>query len=85
MLGTFAYMSPENWDDSKRIGKAADVYALGVILYEMLSGQPPFRANNMMAYCRKHTVDSPPELPDRLGIPKQLIEVKNTIKDDLTF
>lgn len=41
-IGTFLYMSPEQFEDSSTVGPGTDIYSFGVILYEMLTGKPPY-------------------------------------------
>ena len=52
-LGTPAYMSPEQARGEKTITTAADIWSLGVMLYQLLAGHPPFAAENVPALLRK--------------------------------
>ncbi len=44
-LGTFAYMPPEQFKNTRNVDKCADIYAMGVMLYEMATGKKPFPGN----------------------------------------
>lgn len=69
VVGSPAYMAPEQWRGDKPDGRA-DQYALGVLAFELLSGQRPFREVSMQELLRKHLNDSPPELESvRTGLP----------------
>ena len=64
-LGTPTYASPEQ-GQSRKLDNRSDVYSLGVILYEMVTGRPPFEAETPMAVILKHIQDPVP-LPRSQG------------------
>jgi serine/threonine protein kinase len=72
LIGTPRYMSPEQCS-GHQTDERSDIYSMGVILYEMLAGRPPFDAPTPTAIAIKHIQQSPPSLKDlREDIPPKL-------------
>jgi hypothetical protein len=67
VIGTPYYMSPEQCR-AEPLDSRSDVYSLGAVLYEMLSGSPPFEAATATGVVAKHLTDPPPRLPSALGV-----------------
>ena len=64
VLGTSNYLSPEQ-ARGQTITPATDVYSLGVVLYELLTGEVPFPGDNFVAVAMKHINEPPPSLLER--------------------
>ncbi|MFV2196898.1 protein kinase domain-containing protein [Nocardiopsis sp. LOL_012] len=75
VMGTPAYMSPEQINGT-RMSAAGDLYSLGAILYELLTGRPPFESPHPLAVLRMHMVERPrPAEELRPDVPRPLSEL----------
>lgn len=73
IFGTPYYMSPEQ-GHADDVDARSDIYSLGVIFYEMLTGKKPFRAANAMGIIYKHSHAPVPRLPERLARHQALVD-----------
>jgi serine/threonine protein kinase len=72
LFGTPRYMSPEQAGGGK-VDARTDLYAVGLLLYEMLAGHPPFEADDVATLMRMHVLVPPPPLP--ATVPPELVAV----------
>ncbi len=73
-VGTPAYMSPEQAMGEREVDGRADLYALGIVAYQMLAGELPFQASNTPTMLMKHLSERPRPLRDvRADLPENLI------------
>jgi serine/threonine-protein kinase len=76
VLGTPAYMAPEQVEGLREVGPAADIYALGVILFELFTGQLPWRGESVLAVAAARLHQPPPDPRSvRPGLTAQVAEL----------
>jgi serine/threonine protein kinase len=75
LFGTPEYMSPEQ-ARGEHVDHRVDVYAMGCILFQLVTGRVPFEAENFMGVLSMHLTEPPPEIPavvfERIGAPAEL-------------
>ncbi|MCW5806628.1 MAG: serine/threonine protein kinase, partial [Deltaproteobacteria bacterium] len=59
-MGTPQYMSPEQWKSAAKADHRTDAYSLGCVVFEMMTGRPPFLAESIGEACAKHLSEAPP-------------------------
>ncbi|HEY7375744.1 MAG TPA: serine/threonine-protein kinase, partial [Polyangia bacterium] len=76
VLGTPEYMAPEQCGGSEAIDERADIYALGCILFEMLSGEPPFMGEAIQELLAAHLYRAAPSIGEQVpGLPVWLADL----------
>jgi serine/threonine protein kinase len=73
IFGTPHYMSPEQ-GHAEALDARSDLYSLGVIVFEMLTGEKPYRAENPMAILYKHRKEPVPQLPPQFAAVQPVLE-----------
>ena len=73
VMGTPMYMSPEQCR-GEEVDTRSDLYSLGVIVYQMLTGEPPFRGDTSQLLV-KHQTEAPPPFPKKPRIPKRIAKL----------
>lgn len=74
LVGTPAYLAPERLAGAE-VQPASDVYALGVLLFRLLAGQPPWSVESTIQMLEAHVHIEPDPLPDRPGVPPAITDL----------
>jgi serine/threonine protein kinase len=77
MMGSPLYMSPEQIRSAKTVDRRTDIWSMGVILFELLTGQLPFEGETAIAICAQVAADPP--IPLRLLMPELSVELEEII------
>ena len=76
LIGSPAYVSPEQIRDARNVDERADIWSLGIVLYMLLGGDKPFAGETVAALCASIVVDPPRPLRDRTpAVPAALEDV----------
>jgi len=78
--GTCTHMAPEQFDDAKHVDVRADVYAFGVMLFQMVTGKPPFVGRTWQEFKNLHQTQALPPLPN--SIPPLITVVNSCLAKD---
>jgi len=86
LMGSPFYMAPEQWSDDPPDARA-DIYSLGVMLYQMLSGEVPFKGSSIPAIMKKHlTLDVPTLASKGIEVPPQVEAViRHALEKELNY
>lgn len=83
LMGSPYYMAPEQWSDEE-LDSRSDIYSLGVMLFQMLTGDVPFKGSSIPAIMKKHIADPPPTFSE-IGIdiaPEIELAIRHTLQKD---
>ena len=83
LMGSPYYMAPEQWSDED-LDARSDIYSLGIMLFQMLAGDVPFKGSSIPAIMKKHLSDPPPTFAE-LGVqimPQVELAVRHALEKD---
>ncbi|MCG8311996.1 MAG: protein kinase [Pseudomonadales bacterium] len=83
VMGTPKYMAPEQFMGSDNLDERTDIYAIGVVMYQLFSGRPPFSASGFAEIAELHLGSPVPKMQSKLELPAELegIILKALAKD----
>jgi len=83
-VGSVLYMSPEQFQGAET-DERTDVYALGLVIYKMVTGQVPFENDNIMELARKRREEAPPAIPPRIDAEQISVKLERVLRTALSI